>query len=214
MQKTKIDWPWKPLYTFNPIVGCKHGCGYCYAKTINNRFHYIKKWNEPQFFQDRLYEPVKRQKPTNIFVGSMCDLFGDWVHEIWIKAIIGITKKCPQHTFFFLTKNPKRYKEFYFPENCWLGATVTGKQTGEDWPNNLKNDAASHLYNLPNKTFLSIEPLLGSFEGYVFTNIDQIIVGAMTGPGAVKPKREWIESIKHPNIYYKNNIKEVISGTI
>ena len=207
MQKSAIDWPWKPLYTFNPVVGCKHGCSYCYAKKINDRFKIIPKWEEPKYIFKRQCEPMGRKKPTNIFVGSMCDLLGDWVPKRWIEAVIDQTVACPQHTFFFLTKNPKRYHEFKFPNNCWLGATLTGEQNGVVWPNNLKNDHLSTMYLLSNKTFLSIEPILGNFCGHRFDFIDTIIVGAQTGPGAKPPKREWIESIRHPNIYYKNNIK-------
>jgi len=39
-----------------------------------------------------------------------------------------------------------------------------------------------------------------------FTLNPVIIVGAMTGAGAIPPKQEWIESIIHPNIHYKKNI--------
>ena len=54
----------------------------------------------------------------------MCDLFGDWVKGHQIRHIIYITTLYPQHRFLFLTKNPKRYREFEFPKNCWLGATI------------------------------------------------------------------------------------------
>ena len=35
MNKTKIEWA---DYTWNPVTGCLHGCGYCYARKIANRF--------------------------------------------------------------------------------------------------------------------------------------------------------------------------------
>ena len=35
MDKTRIDWCQS---TFNPITGCLHGCQYCYARDIANRF--------------------------------------------------------------------------------------------------------------------------------------------------------------------------------
>lgn len=35
MNKTKIDWCDS---TWNPVTGCLHGCGYCYARGIANRF--------------------------------------------------------------------------------------------------------------------------------------------------------------------------------
>ena len=35
MNKTKIDWCDS---TWNPVTGCLHGCKYCYARGIANRF--------------------------------------------------------------------------------------------------------------------------------------------------------------------------------
>lgn len=35
MNKTKIDWC---DYSWNPVTGCLHGCSYCYARKIANRF--------------------------------------------------------------------------------------------------------------------------------------------------------------------------------
>lgn len=35
MKKTKIEWCES---TWNPVTGCKHGCKYCYARRIANRF--------------------------------------------------------------------------------------------------------------------------------------------------------------------------------
>lgn len=35
MNKTKIDWCDS---TWNPVTGCLHGCEYCYARAIANRF--------------------------------------------------------------------------------------------------------------------------------------------------------------------------------
>ena len=158
----------------------------------------IPKWEEPVFFPGRLGEPAKVKKPSIIFVGSMCDLFGDWVPNNWIIDTIKTCRENPQHTFMFLTKNPKRYAEFEFPDNCMLGATITKPS----------NDKIGSLYGHSNQTFISIEPLLGDFTGHEFTDIDLVIVGAMTGPGAIKPKKEWIDSIKHHNIFYKENIKQ------
>ena len=191
MVKTKIDWA---DYTWNPVIGCKHGCPYCYARTWAKRSgqsfepHKSKDWRKP----------YKIKEQSTIFVCSLADLFGDWVPSEWINDVIKVCRENPQHTFMFLTKNPKRYAEFEFPDNCMLGATITKPS----------NDKIGSLYGHSNQTFISIEPLLGDFTGHEFTGIDLVIVGAMTGPGAIKPKKEWIDSIKHPNIFYKENIKK------
>ena len=222
MNTTTIDWPWKPLYTWNPVTGCLHGCGYCYARKIANRWkakhplghdcsqpddvhiHYKRYKNSqpyqygfsPTFHETRLTAPDKK-KPLNIFVCDMADLFGDWIPKTWIWEVIHTCIRCPQHTFMFLTKNPKRYAEFEFPGNCWLGSTMTTSYT-------------SYLsMSKTNRIFVSIEPILtGGFESINFSNVDLIIIGADSTPGAKPPKREWVDSIKHPNIWYKENLRK------
>ena len=87
MNKTKIEWC---DYTWNPLIGCRHGCKYCYAKRLNSRFNFIPKWETPIFFPDRLNEPLAKRKGAKIFVCSMSDLFGNWVRSEWIEKILHI----------------------------------------------------------------------------------------------------------------------------
>ena len=133
-QKTKIDWCDS---TWNPITGCLHGCEYCYARRIAERFgsnqmpiftdypvldkpvrsvgfdgEKIQPYPfdfTPTFHRYKLDEPQKWKKPRNIFVCSMADLFGDWVPDEWIKQLFEACEAAPQHRFLFLTKNPGRY---------------------------------------------------------------------------------------------------------
>lgn len=49
MNKTKIEWC---DMTFNPVTGCLHGCEYCYARKIANRFSY-----DFQIEMAKLYSP-------------------------------------------------------------------------------------------------------------------------------------------------------------
>lgn len=198
MNKTKIEWC---DYTWNPVVGCKRDCSYCYAKKINDRFKYIPEWTEPQFYLERLKEKAPK-KPSKIFVGSMTDICY-WKAE-WKKRVILYCHQHPQHTFMFLTKDTTAYLNYDFPDNCWLGVTVTDPIS----------KAFVYYYKLimkkRNKKFVSVEPILWSFSPSAFNDMDLVIVGAMTGPGAIKPEKEWIESIKHKNIFYKDNIKKYL----
>jgi len=207
MNKSTIDWPWKPLYTFNPIVGCRGGCSYCYAKRMNDRFKWIPTWTNPVFFNERLTEPYRETTPRNIFVGSMCDMFGDWICADWIKQVLYIVEHNPQHTFLFLTKNPFRYIEFKYPPNVILGCTITDKGKALD----ISRNVMQRLKSSGNHTFVSIEPILSDFIGadynrHSFDMFETVIIGAQTGPWAAIPEWQWIDSIVHPNIYYKNSI--------
>lgn len=211
MNKTGIVWEnpkegWKLDFTWNPIVGCKNSCKdadgkpYCYAERLNNRFKWIPDFKKPVFYPERLIEPAKLKKPSTIFVVSMGDLFGEWIPDEWITEVLTVTMCNPGHKFMFLTKNPKRYLEFEFTDNCWLGTTL-------DHAKNKKRLIDMAWLDWKTKTFVSVEPLLSDFSNVDFTGINLVIVGADTSPGAKPPKKEWINSIKHNNIFYKSNIK-------
>ncbi len=200
MNKTKIEWC---DYTWNPVVGCKTGCYYCYAERMNKRFKWIKNWEKPEFFLERLYDPLDK-KGVKIFVGSMCDLFGGWVSSNWIQQIIDVCWRATQHEYMFLTKHPSRYNMFKFPENSWLGATIE-----EQHKVHRLHDLESYKNTLVKK-FVSIEPLMGDFWDTQFDRMDLVIIGAMTGLKAIKPEDNWIKSIRHKNIFYKENIKQYL----
>jgi len=215
MSNTKIDWCDE---TINPLGWGCYGpggtkekpkiCWYCYAKQWAKETPYKVICQDcmdfvPHYHLERL-KGLTGKKPKKIFVQSMGDLFGDWVDSFAIQRVINFCSDRQQHTFMFLTKNPSRYFAFKFPENCWLGTTITGPK-----------DLHRNFRTPDNKTFVSIEPLLYHFKNprlpndgeNTFHHYDLVIVGAMTGPGAIPPKQEWIYSIKHPNIFYKDNIK-------
>jgi hypothetical protein len=81
MNRTKIEWT---DFSWNPIVGCKHGCWYCYAKKLCQRFKKIfPNGFEPTFYHERLTEPWDYLKPSKIFVCSIADLFASWTPTAW-----------------------------------------------------------------------------------------------------------------------------------
>ena len=140
----------------------------------------------PTFHRYRLDEYKKKETRT-IFVSSMGDLFGEWVPDEWIKKVFEACESTPQHRYVFLTKNPKRYMELeiqgILPEgnNYWFGSTATTQ---------TEYFGESGYHN----TFISIEPICGSFD-----KIDNpvkkagwVIIGAETGNrvGKVIPERE------------------------
>lgn len=201
MNKTKIDWPFENLYTWNPIFGCLHGCKYCYARKMAIRFKgsFKPKFDE-HIFEDK---DIKAKTPKSVFIGSMADMFGDWVAFHDIQRVLERCRTHKQHKYIFLTKNPARYLEFDFRGiDCWLGVTLT------HGPTFRAGEIMHVLKNIGYKTFLSAEPLLGSFTGsQLDKEFDLVIAGAMSGPGAIKPAQEWIDSIIHPRIYFKKSIR-------
>jgi protein gp37 len=161
-----IEWA---KWSWNPITGCKHPCPYCYARDIANRF-YPQKFT-PSFLPSRLRAPKNTTVPKrseqdvafqNVFTGSMSDMFGRWVPRDWIDAVLMTVAENPQWNFLFLTKFPKRYVEFEFPRNAWIGTTV-------DCQARVK--AAEQAFDKVDATvkWLSVEPMI---EPLRFSRLD------------------------------------------
>ena len=182
--KTKIDWA---DATWNPVTGCLHGCEYCYARRIAERFgsnqmpiftdypvldkpvrsvgfdgEKIQPYPfdfTPTFHRYKLDEPQRWKKPRNIFVCSMADLFGDWVPDEWIRAVFEACEAAPQHRYLFLTKNAKRYRKL----QELLPLNRRSPHGAELWfgasYTGEPNDLRPRIYGWMNQ-FTSVEPLL------------------------------------------------------
>ncbi len=146
----------------------------------------------PTLHEYRLDWPGNVKNGANIFVGSMADLFGEWVPGEWISRVFEACRNYPQHNYLFLTKNPKRYLQLAADgklpagENIWYGTSTPTEDT-------------EFFYAKGYKTFVSIEPLLEPFgkEALGVQYLDWAIIGAETGnrKGKVIPQKEWIQSI-------------------
>lgn len=188
-------------YTWNPIVGCRIGCLYCWAKRMHRRFN-KDHFEDPTLFPKRLLEPYRLKKPAKIFVCSMGDFFSPGIPVVWRDAVLNVVSDNPRHTFMFVTKRPEMYRQFNFPENAWLGTSVDYQTVAARRIGDLLSCGCKYT------RFVLVEPLLSSMDGVDFSEIDLLFVGAQTGPGAVIPRPEWIKSIRHPNICWKENIKK------
>ena len=179
MSKTKIEWTNE---SWNPVTGCRHGCSYCYAHKWAMRLKAMgqPKYNQgfkPTFHYEELYKPLHWRKQRMVFVCSMGDLFGDWVPWTWIADVVTTAEQCPDHTFQFLTKNPKRLKEVNpWPGNCWVGATATDYTAVFQARDDLQKVEASIR-------FVSLEPLQESVSLYPISFVDWLIVGKETRNG-------------------------------
>ena len=216
MQKSKIEWC---DATWNPVTGCLHGCEYCYARRIAERFGgcdnpidsrellqpmTITRRNgkavdapfpfgfEPTLHRYRLDEPYQR-RGLNIFVCSMADLFGEWVPDEWIEEVMNACLLSPQHRYLFLTKNPGRYMKL----------AEAGKLPERDnfwYGTSTPTPDAPFWWSEHYNTFVSIEPMMEAFPSAgdcPVKKVGWVIMGAMTGPGNNKhqPKQEWVESL-------------------
>lgn len=208
MNKTKIDWC---THTLNPVVGCTFNCPYCYARKMNTRFGWIPKFDEPQFFPERL-KMLESKTPKIIFMDSVSDI-ADWKEE-WVEEVFEAMHDNPQHKYLFLTKRPliKAFNTLNIDKarhgNWWFGTSIN---------TNKDSLRALHLITAFNRNlFLSIEPIMEKIEipiGFA----SWVIIGAETGNRKCKviPKREWIEFIvkqcreKKIPIFMKSSLKYI-----
>ncbi len=204
--KHKIEWTEQ---TWNPTAGCTKisaGCKNCYAETMAIRLQAMGVKGYENGFEfsivpERLYEPLKRKKPTIYFVNSMSDLFHHKMPKDYLNKIFEVIQKTPYHTYQILTKRADKMFEYFknieIPKNIWLGVTVENKKEGLPRIDYLRYLKASVL-------FLSIEPLLEDLGKIDLTNIDWVIVGGESGPKARPMEKEWVISIKEQCL--ENNI--------
>ncbi len=162
----------------------------------------------PERFKD--IRSSKLKDGDRVFVGSSGDMFGKWVSSAHIHAVLDNVIKRPGVIFQFLTKNPKRYYDFNFPKNCWLGMTM---ESVDDKCVKRRIDFDMQTSLKKNITFISFEPLLGVIPEPSVMNVDWIIIGANSNPGADAPPVEWGEFLitsarKHKvPVFVKDNYK-------
>jgi len=218
MNKTTISWPGL-THTWNPVVGCKRNCEFCYAKKLHEKRRsallkgaklpeaYRKPFDEIQFFPDRLEDGDLKKSGLKVFVGSMTDIYywSNYQKEVVVDACY----KSERNTFMFCSKNTSSYYAIPLPSNTMQGLTVTLKDR-------LKDLDEIILHAMRPRPFLSIEPIMGSLPRVDYSMFEHVIVGAMTGCGKdnVIPKQEWIESIREncpaEKVHWKDNIKKYL----
>ncbi len=197
MNSTKIEWT---EVTWNPVTGCSKvspGCLNCYAERMAKRLQAMRQRNYRDGFAVRthigmLEVPYKWMKPRFVFVNSMGDLFHEEVPFIFIQRVFEVMNNTPRHTYQLLTKRADRLVELAsdlkWPRNVWMGVTAEDKE---------RLYRVDKLRSVPAKVkFLSIEPLLGPLPDLNLNEIDWVIVGGESGPGARPMKREWVIEIR------------------
>lgn len=199
--KSAIEWTES---TWNPVTGCTKvsaGCDHCYAERFSERFrgvlgHPFEVGFDLTLRPDRLEQPKAWRRPRRIFVNSMSDLFHKDVPSDYIDKVFETMESAHWHTYQVLTKRSSlmrsfvnaRYRGHPVPSNIWLGVSV------EDSSALIRIE---HLRQ-SNATvrFVSFEPLLGPVCSANLDQIDWVIAGGESGPGARPVEIEWLRSLR------------------
>lgn len=186
--------------TWNPLTGCTKispGCKHCYAERMAHRLQAMGQPNYANGFKLSLHQhvleyPLRWKKPQMVFVNSMSDLFHQEVPLDFIQKTFAIMRQASWHTFQVLTKRSSRLLELDqvidWPDNVWIGVSV---------------ELCDYVYRIDHLRqthaqvkFLSFEPLLGPLSELNLCDIDWVIVGGESGPGARPLKETWIIDIR------------------
>ena len=198
---TGIEWC---DHTFNIAWGCMKvspGCAHCYAETFadqrlglgvfgpaattTRRTFGVKHWNDPLRWDRAAAKAGVRRR---VFCSSMCDVFEDNpAIDLERAKLWPLIRATPHLDWLLLTKRPERLVT-ELPKgwgngyrNVWLGTSIESQEYV---------DRAQHLRAVPATVrFLSCEPLLGAVDLFPVldtpdTEIDWVIVGGESGPGA------------------------------
>ena len=197
MTNEHVGWA---LWTLNLVTGCTWTCPFCYAREIA-KLRY-KQGFTPTIHPERFLAPGNTRIPkkyadlgeaSRVFLGSQTDWmdpsFPDWV----IQATIDMCAANPDWTFMTLTKQPERLADFEYPDNMWIGVTVTrqGQVKGAEEAFS-KIDAAVR--------WISFEPLHGPVVLKKPDLVDLFVIGAESKTRqrkAVKwTKAAWVDALR------------------
>jgi len=195
--KSSIEWT---EGTWNPVTGCTKtspGCRHCYAERMANRLAAMRQPRYRNGFEvtlqhDLIRLPLRWRQPRVIFVNSMSDLFHEDVPEPFIAEVFDTMVAAHWHTFQILTKRADRLAKIAprlpWPINVWIGVSVES-------PRYVYR--MERLRNVPAAVrFLSVEPLLARIPSLPLTDIDWVIVGGESGPGARPMSPDWVREIR------------------
>jgi protein gp37/ParB-like chromosome segregation protein Spo0J len=204
-ESAAIEWA---QWSWNPLTGCLHDCPYCYARDIATSGRTASAFPNgfaPTLKPRSLLTPRNMHVPReampdlvsgspadtrfrNVFTGSMADIFGRWVPDEWIEAVLAEIRAAPQWNFLCLTKFPKRMAEFTIPENAWMGTTV-------DLQARIASAEAAFERIDCKVKWLSCEPLIEPLRFKHLDRFNWIVIGGAsrsTKTPVWRPPFEWV----------------------
>ncbi|MBN2181985.1 MAG: phage Gp37/Gp68 family protein [Sedimentisphaerales bacterium] len=197
MKYSKIEWTES---TWNPVTGCtkiSSGCRNCYAERMALRLKAMGQPNYRNGFKVTCHPhtldiPLKWKKPQMVFVNSMSDLFHKDVPDDFILDIFSTMQQARQHQYQILTKRAERLAqlspELPWQKNIWMGVTVESAD--------YKYRIDCLRYTSAHIKFISFEPLLSDIGELNLDEIDWVIAGGESGPGARPMRIEWVRNIR------------------
>jgi len=196
-QGSGIEWTES---TWNPVTGCTKispGCEHCYAERMSERLKAMGQGNYRNGFrltlQPHMLElPLRWKKPQMIFVNSMSDLFHKDVPLAHIQQVFEVMRRAHWHRFQVLTKRADRLAELSrnldWAPNIWMGVSVETDRYRKRI-DALRSTSARIK-------FLSLEPLLGPLHSLDLSDIQWVIVGGESGPGARPMDPSWVKDLR------------------
>lgn len=217
MDKTKIDWC---DMSWNPITGCRHGCEYCYARRIAERFGGYdlngRITTHNPLPRAELSEPLTITRTNGKTVNAPYPFgFEPTLHRYRLGE--PARKKRSRNIFVGSTADvfgrfvPTKWIADVLaaceagPQHNYLFLTKNPARYAELdhlallprennfwYGSTVTTEDSTYFYSAKHKTFLSIEPLLGRLGPFrqQLNGVDWVIIGAMTGPGADKRQPE------------------------
>lgn len=222
-------------YTWNPVGGCRHNCQWqvngalveCYAKTVAERVassKYPNGFDAHYWNPERLAEPGRVKKPSGIFLDSMSDLMGQTVPAQQIQQVLDVCAQTPHHTYFLLTKNAPRLREFVFPSNVWVGVSMApdymyGRELSSGQKERYMERAleilAERRFAFGNITWMSAEPLSWDISHLIrnYPNaLNWVVIGAASNGRTYYPPQlnhllPLEKELGNTPVFYKGNMK-------
>ena len=222
MNKTKIEWC---DATWNPVTGCLHGCEYCYARRIAERFggntDVLHASEHPEEYEGKIHV---LDGPLVNGDSKAAYPFGFEPTLLRYKLDEPLRKK-PQTIFvcsmadlfgewvpdawigevFAACKKAPQHRYLFLTKNPARYIKLYEKgllPMGENyWYGSTVTDGEKPMFSAMDfNCFLSIEPILGEFgflSKHALPDMKWVILGAETGnrKGKVVPERAWIEEV-------------------
>lgn len=195
--------------TWNPVTGCtpvSEGCRNCWAKRMATRLRGRCGYDAEEPFKvtvrpERFGQPAKWRKHRDVAMCLMSDIFHEKIPAWTQHAIWGIMECFERHSFYVLTKRPRRAETFLdvrrvcgyrHTDNIKVGFSAESQKSFDE-----RMEAYLDVPLDPIEGFVSLEPLLGpiDIDDHLWS-FSWVIAGAETGPGARPCDPDWIRSIR------------------